>query len=172
MKVLVAVSSKHGATGEIARSIGEVLRTAGFEADVTTPESVETLADYDAVVLGSAIYAGRWLEPAKSFAARFEADLKARPVFLFSSGPLGDPPKPSEEPADMLPMMAATGAVDHRIFAGRLDPADLSLPERLVVKVVRAPGGDFIPWDDVASWASEIVGVLNGLEQRAPVQAT
>ena len=34
MKMLIAVSSKHGSTAEIAASIGETVREAGIEVDV------------------------------------------------------------------------------------------------------------------------------------------
>jgi menaquinone-dependent protoporphyrinogen oxidase len=77
-------------------------------------------------------------------------------VFLFSSGPLGDPPKPVEEPVDVAAIDVTTAAMDHRVFAGRLTESELSRPERIVIKVVRAPFGDFREWEDITQWASEI----------------
>ena len=156
MKVLVTAASRHGTTTEIADTIAETLRGDGLEADIIEPEAVAALDGYEAVVIGSAVYAGHWMGSAKELVERHRDALRERPVFLFSSGPLGDPPKPVEEPVDVPALDAATGAVDHRIFAGRLVPEDLSLPERFIVKLVHAPAGDFRPWDDITEWAHEI----------------
>ena len=156
MRVLVTAASRHGTTAEIAEAIAEVLRKASIEVDVLAPEAVDTVDPYDAVVLGSGVYAGHWLAPAKAFVERHEEGLRYRAVFLFSSGPLGDPPKPVEDPADVAAIDVATGAMDHRVFAGRLVESELGRAERIVIKVVRAPFGDFREWDDITWWASEI----------------
>jgi menaquinone-dependent protoporphyrinogen oxidase len=63
MKVLVAAATRYGATGEIARTIGEMLRGHGLDPSVVPPEQVDTVDGYNAVVLGSAVYAGHWLQP-------------------------------------------------------------------------------------------------------------
>jgi menaquinone-dependent protoporphyrinogen oxidase len=65
MRVLVTAATKHGATGEIAQAIGEVLAEHGLDTTVLAPEQVDTVNDYDAVVPGSAVYAGHWLKPAR-----------------------------------------------------------------------------------------------------------
>jgi menaquinone-dependent protoporphyrinogen oxidase len=75
----------------------------------TPVEDVATLEGFDAVVVGSSIYTGRWLKPAKELVERNAEALRARPVWLFSSGPLGDPPKPEADPADTEPVTEATG---------------------------------------------------------------
>ena len=95
MRVLVSVASKHGATGEIGEIIGGVLRDAQMDIVSEAPERVRSIDGYDAVILGSAVYAGRWMGSARSFAERHEAALVTRPVWLFSSGPIGDPPMPA-----------------------------------------------------------------------------
>ena len=95
MKVLVTAATKHGATAEIAATIGEVLRgEPGLDATVVPAEEVATVDGYDAVVLGSAVYAGHWLASAKELVDRAGGALAGKPVWLFSSGPIGDPPKP------------------------------------------------------------------------------
>jgi menaquinone-dependent protoporphyrinogen oxidase len=160
MRVLVTAASRHGTTAEIARVIAGVLRTFDLTVDVIAPEEVASVEAYDAVILGSAIYAGRWLEPAKDFVVCHQQELEDRPLFLFSSGPLGDPPKPAQEPGDARAIEATTHAMDQRVFAGRLTQSHLSLPERLIVTAVRAPYGDFRPWDDIADWAIEIARYL------------
>jgi menaquinone-dependent protoporphyrinogen oxidase len=156
MKVLVSAASRHGATAEIARAIGAELDAAGIEADVRRPEDVRSVASYDAVVLGSGVYAGRWLGPAKELIERESVALASRPVWLFSSGPIGDPSKPEEEPADVARLRESTHAIDHRVFAGRLDRGQLGFAEKAIVAVVHAPDGDFRQWDAVTAWASSI----------------
>lgn len=160
MKVLVSAASRHGATAEIARRIGDVLSSAGIEADVRPPEEVASVAPYDAVVLGSGVYAGRWLGPARRFIERESAALAARPVWLFSSGPLGDPAKPAGEPEDLALLLKRTQAVDHRVFPGKIDRRDLGIAEKAIFAVVRAPEGDFRPWAAVNDWASGIARAM------------
>jgi hypothetical protein len=53
------------------------------------------------IEIGSAVYAGHWLEPAKRLVERHRGSLSELPVWLFSSGPVGDPPKPEEPPVDV-----------------------------------------------------------------------
>jgi menaquinone-dependent protoporphyrinogen oxidase len=66
MRVLVTAATKYGATAEIAQAIAEGLGEHGLEATVLPPEQVEGVDGYDAVVVGSAVYAGHWLKPAGS----------------------------------------------------------------------------------------------------------
>jgi len=94
MRVLVTAATKYGATGEIARAMGEVFTECGWDATVIPPDQVESVDSFDVVVLGSAVYAGHWLKPARELVDRSGDALAARPVWLFSSGPIGDPPSP------------------------------------------------------------------------------
>jgi menaquinone-dependent protoporphyrinogen oxidase len=160
MRVLVAAASKHGGTTEIARAIGTALEEARLDTEVRAVDEVTTLEPYDAVVLGSGVYMGRWLESAKRFIQANGRALATRPVWLFSSGPLGDPPKPVEEPADVLGFIETTHARDHRVFPGVLDKGNLGLGERTIVAAVRAPAGDYRPWDEVRTWALGIAREL------------
>jgi menaquinone-dependent protoporphyrinogen oxidase len=117
---------------------------------------------FSAVVLGSAVYMGRWLEPARTWAAARAAALRGRPVWLFSSGPIGEPPFPPDEPHDAAPLLRLTDAREHRVFAGRLDKARLGFGERAMVTAMRAPVGDFRDWDAVRAWADAIGAGLAG----------
>jgi menaquinone-dependent protoporphyrinogen oxidase len=156
MRVLVTAASKHEATSEIAEAIGAALRGAGMTVDVRPPAEVTTLEGYDAVVLGSAVYAGRWLDAAKKLAERHRRELLALPVWVFSSGPIGYPPKPVEEPPDGQLVAEAIAAREHRVLGGRLDRGQLSFVERTIVAAVKAPDGDFRDWDDIRHWAEAI----------------
>jgi menaquinone-dependent protoporphyrinogen oxidase len=156
MKVLVTAASKHGATAGIAQAIGDVLAARGLEVTVAPVEDVPTVDGYDAVVAGSAVYAGHWLKPAIQFVERHADALMGRPVWLFSSGPVGDPPKPEEDPVDAAWVVKQTAAYEHRVFAGMLDRGRLGFAEKAVVTALRAPVGDFRDWDDIRAWAGEV----------------
>jgi menaquinone-dependent protoporphyrinogen oxidase len=153
---LVTAASRYGATGEIAQAIGEVFTERGWDAVVVTPEQVQGIDSFDAVVLGSAVYAGHWLKPARELVDRSRKALAARPVWLFSSGPIGDPPKPEEDPVNIADIMQATKARGHRVFAGKLVKKQLSFFDRAIAAALRVPEGDFRDWKEIKAWAAEI----------------
>ena len=162
MRVLVTAASRHEATAEIAEAIAVDLAKRGLDARVRPIGEVTGLGDYDAVVLGSAIYMGRWLKEARVFAAQHSKALTAMPVWLFGSGPLGpaDKPLPESDAADIDAMVALTRAREHRLLAGRLDGTRLGVAERAVVKVVHAPEGDSRDWAAGDAFAADIAAAL------------
>jgi menaquinone-dependent protoporphyrinogen oxidase len=164
MNVLVTVASKHGATGEMGEVIAGVLRDAGLDVTTAAPQDVRSLDGHDAVVLGSAVYAGRWIDHARAFAQRHHEALRARPVWLFSSGPVGTPLAPLEESPDGSRLERELGARMHRTFPGRIDPAMLGWVERTITRMVKAPDGDFRDWEAVRAWADEIATALRPVE--------
>jgi len=167
-RVLVVVASRHGATAEIAAALARGLagcaagRGVGLSAVAVPAEQRPDPGPYDAVLLGSAVYAGRWLDPARQYATLFADSLRGRPVWLFSSGPIGEPPFPPDEPHDAAPLSVLTGAREHRVFPGRLEKDRLSFGERAVVTAMRAPVGDFRDWEAVAGWAAGIAATVAG----------
>jgi menaquinone-dependent protoporphyrinogen oxidase len=117
-------------------------------------------AGFDAVLLGSAVYAGHWLDPACDWAAASAGALRQRPVWLFSSGPIGEPPFPPDEPYDVGPLTRLTGARGSVVFPGRLQKDLLRFGERAMVTAMRAPTGDFRDWAAVDAWADAIATEL------------
>lgn len=160
MYVLVTAASRHGSTTEVAATVGDVLRHAGHDVVVLHPSEVTTLSGYGAAVVGSGVYVGRWLEPARDLVERERVALARMPVWLFSSGPLGDPLKPTDEPADAAKLASLIGARGHRVFAGLVEKRRLGFGERAMMAAVRAPEGDFRPWDAIEAWAEEIATEL------------
>jgi menaquinone-dependent protoporphyrinogen oxidase len=163
MKVLISAGSKHGATEEIAAQIRDALRERGIDGELVSPDAVMDVGGYDAVILGSAIYAGRWRPEMKSLVERLEEQLRELPVWVFSSGPLGDPPTSAQDPVDAKLMTDRTGAREHMLFAGKLDRTKLNFVERSMVKAVKAPYGDYRDWDEIREWADRIASDLVAL---------
>ena len=83
-------------------------------------------------------------------------------MWLFSSGPVGDPPKPEEDPVDVADLVATTNACEHRVFAGKLVRKQLNFPERAIVSALRVPEGDFRDWTEIRQWAAGIADALGG----------
>jgi menaquinone-dependent protoporphyrinogen oxidase len=183
-KVLVVYGSRHGGTRGIAERIGEVLRSEGLEAEVQTADHNVDVGAADAFVVGSGIYIGSWLKEPIEFIKRNQATLAARPLWLFSSGPLpgssvskgtDDPLADALGPEDgpgsggrkkVAELSAATHPIDHRVFFGVFDPDDppRSLAERLVRMTPASkgmlPAGDFRDWDVIEAWAREIAATI------------
>ncbi|MFZ3573049.1 flavodoxin domain-containing protein [Streptomyces sp. BH097] len=159
--VLVAYGTKNGSTAEIARHIGDVLKKAGCAVTVRPANDTRTKAEeYDAVVLGGGLYAGRWHRHARAFARRNSRALEGRPVWLFSSGPLDAsaverdiPPTPGvRRVADRI------DARGHVTFGGRLDETARGRMARMIVK--SGKGGDFRDFEQITAWAEGIAREL------------
>ena len=83
MKILVAYASAHGTTGEVAEFISNTLAVYGADVTHKAVETVESVKDYDAFVLGTAIHEGIWLRSMMLFIDKFEAELAQKPVYFF-----------------------------------------------------------------------------------------
>ena len=168
MNVLVTVASRHGATNELGERIASALAQRGLDAQCRPVDEVHTLGGYDAVVLGSAVYMGKWLGAARGLVSRHARELTGVPVWLFSSGPIGpsDHPIPDgdPDPTDIARTIELTHARGHRTFGGRLERARLNFAERAAVKALHAPDGDYRDWSEVDSFAEEIAAALLGAE--------
>ena len=163
MTVLVAAASKHGATREIAEALARELARHDVSAEVRDVSEVDELDRFDGVVLGSAVYMGHWLEPARKLVERRGAELARKQTWLFSSGPVGElahAPKEAEDVCDVDDLVANTNAVEHRLFSGKLDKSKLGFPERAVMRAVRAQEGDYRDWNSIESWASQIAAQI------------
>ena len=157
MTVLVTVASRHGATAEIGEQIAETLRSHGLETDVAPPERIVSLAMYDAVIIGSGIYLGRMLAPARDFISAHVDELSRRPTWIFGSGPV-TPIKEGDDVdvAEARRLGEQIGARDVRLFAGALKKEGLSFVERVSVSMIHSPWGDYRPWEDITEWAESI----------------
>jgi len=154
MKVLVSAASKYGATSEIAQAIADALAGKGLEVTMVPPAQADAIEQFDAV------YMSKWMKPARELAQRQAAALASRPVWLFSSGPVGEPAKPADNPVDVSTILQSTKARDHQIFTGKLVKKRLSFPDRAIASAIRVQEGDFRNWDDIRAWATSIADTL------------
>ena len=130
MNVLVAYASRHGSTKGIAERIAADLRDAGLSADAEPVDQVHDLNRYDAFVIGGAAYMFHWLKEATNFVKRHHSLLSQRPVWLFSSGPLGTELMDEEgrdileatKPREFDELSALIHPQEERVFFGARGP--------------------------------------------------
>lgn len=176
MNVLIAYATQLGSTKEIAERIALRLQSHGIHTLASAVDLAPDLSGFDGVVVGSAVYAGHWLDAARQFIASDTAKLAERPVWLFSSGPVGDlavgsDPHPAPE---IRGLMTRIGAKDHRVFAGSLDRSTVDrgtfpVLVRMIAKRF-VPEGDWRNWREIEAWADEIAGELAA--PAAPIPGT
>jgi menaquinone-dependent protoporphyrinogen oxidase len=161
-RVLVAYASRLGGTRGIAEAIGLGLMRRGHEAAVKAASDVARVDEFDAVVLGSGVFANHWHKPAVEFVRKHEAMLAARPVWLFSSGPVGNLKHagPLADPKEVAELRQRLQPRDHQIFWGSLDRAaldksDLGAFSRFISKRF-IPEGDWRDWPAIDAWAEVI----------------
>jgi menaquinone-dependent protoporphyrinogen oxidase len=172
MRILVIYASKYGATQGIAQRIAHTLTEGGHDARAVSTGSAADLGGYDAFVVGSAAYMGSWLKRAGKFVRQNAATLSARPVWLFSSGPLGAEATPPDgidqrkaaEPKEFAEFQEVLHPRGTRVFFGAFDHTQLTVRDRLVylIPAVRKilPDGDFRDTQDIDAWARGIAAAL------------
>lgn len=177
MRVLVAYASRYGATQGIAERIAATLRQQGLEVTVQAAQQAGDPAGYDAAVIGSAAYFFHWMKHATRFVRRNSGSLANRPVWLFSSGPLGNKATDAQgrdqrvvlEPKEIAGFRETVKPRDHRVFFGAMDSSKLGFLHRLIYKLpanrdnALFPQGDFRDWSDIESWAASIAQALKAL---------
>lgn len=163
-KVLVVYATKSGCTTDIAKKIGDTLAERGASVDVVPAEKAGDVAGYDAVVVGSGVRMGQWHESARTWVTSNSAALKGLPVAFYTCNLTlaQEPEKVDEVRAFTDPLIEASGVtpVDIGLFAGWNEPKKFSLVERVVMKAMKAPQGDFRDFSAVGEWAQGVAPKL------------
>lgn len=166
MPVLVTCASPHGSTQGIAERVSERLRESGLSVDCVPIRDVRGVADYDAVVVGSAIHDQAWLPEASQFLASHASDLLARPVWLFSVGMPGALARPlrkaamREGPQVVAPFTAMVRPRGTRLFSGVVNRQHFPRAGAAVLALMGSHEGDFRNWPEIDAWAGEIADAL------------
>ncbi len=153
--ILLAYATRYGSTEEVAEAISAELRNTGLEVVHQPVQQVQSLDNFEAVVLGTAIYSTRWHPDVHQFLSQYQEALKLLPVAMFALGPLSP---------DNTAKLASRRQFDRElirypwlqpvaveIFAGKIDPAKLGFFERLVT-----PASDHRDWEAIRSWANAL----------------
>ncbi|GGW42150.1 flavodoxin [Streptomyces lucensis JCM 4490] len=159
-RVLVAYGTTNGSTAQLANAVAEVLREAGLAVETRPAREVTSLESCDAVVVGGALYAGRWHRDARRLVHRRRGDLAARPVWFFSSGPLDA----SASERDIPPVrgvrraMIRVDARGHATFGGRLEQGAKGRMAKMIID--SGKGGDYRDFAAVRRWATGVADEL------------
>lgn len=168
MRVLVTWGSRHGGTEGIARTLADAMRDANVDVELRAARGVDTLAGYDAAILGGALYANRWHRDARRLVTRHLAALQRIPVWLFSSGPLdGSAARAPIAPVtEVAVLMERIGAVGHATFGGRLEP---DVTGWMAHAMARSHSGDWRDPAQIRTWAIDIAARLSTARPGAPI---
>jgi len=158
--ILVCYATRYGSTREIAQIIGEELMNAGYEVTVSALSEVTDPGIYDAVIIGSPLYMGKWLAEARDFVSRFRHPLEERPVAVFSVGY-----SLRERTMENLQNIDASLEASVKIFispihtgyfAGSVNPDIMTPADKTIVTLSGALPGDYRDPSEVRRWAREL----------------
>jgi menaquinone-dependent protoporphyrinogen oxidase len=159
MSILVTFGSKRGGTEGLAASVADGLREEGFTVDVMPARAARVVDSYEAVIVGGALYAFRWHRDARRFVKRHTPQLRDRPTWFFSSGPLDATASQKDIPPvkGVQALMDRVQARGHATFGGRLTPDASGFPARAMAK---KNSGDWRDADQVRAWAGQVAAQL------------
>ncbi|HVV77707.1 MAG TPA: flavodoxin domain-containing protein [Mycobacteriales bacterium] len=160
VRVLVVYGSTRGGTAGLAHLLADAFVRHHIHAEVRRAGEVRVLSDdYDAVIVGGALYNNRWHPDASVFVGRHRAALRQLPVWFFSSGPLDDSARSGAlAPVPQVTSLAREVEVrGHMTFGGLLDKR----PGGLLGLFAYGPEGDFRDRRQVAEWAARIADELD-----------
>lgn len=181
MKVLVVYGTRHGATKGIAERIAETLRGEGLDVTLTSVQDARDVGLFDAYVIGSAAYMGHWIKEAAGFVRDHMELFARRPVWLFSSGPVGTDTVDKQgrdilvasEPSEFGEFDPAIHPRGEKVFFGAYDPdaPAMNFAESIGQRFFRLmpaarealPAGDFRDWPAIEAWAREIATELQAV---------
>lgn len=158
-KILITYASKAGSTAETAARMGEMLAGQNAQVDVLPVEKAGDLSAYQAVVLGSAIRMGQLLPEVVKFVEANQAVLQQKSfnVFFLCMTLEKDTPENRQTVSAYLePVRALVKPASEGMFAGVMEPKKLSLLERMMMKAMKTPVGDFRNWEQINAWAQSL----------------
>lgn len=157
--VLVTYATRAGSTMEIARTIALELENRDFTVDISPIERVTSLEGYSHVVIGSAIRMGTPLPEVTQFITDHSSKFRSIPLACFAVHFRNDGEDEASRKARLAyldPIRNQLHITHEAFFTGVYDPAKVSLIERLMMKTLHAPVGDFRDWAAIKDWGQAI----------------
>lgn len=152
--ILVAYGTKHGSTREVAEAVAASLARCGLEVETRAAGQVGDLSPYGGVVVGGAIYMGRWHPDAAGFLERHRHVLATLPVAVFAMGPRTlEAEEVGASRVQLEKSLAKVPEVDPyaiAVFGGVIEPRALRFPFN------RLPASDARDWDAIRDWTFAI----------------
>jgi menaquinone-dependent protoporphyrinogen oxidase len=173
-QILVTYASKHHSTAEIAEAIAQEIRVHGHDVVCEPANSAAPAAEFDAIVIGSAVYMGRWRPPARKYLKRNIEALSKMPFWIFSSGPVGETPEDPEkqerflEPRKVIERAEAAGVRGHVVFGGRVPQDADGYVEKSMLKNTPQELQDLRDWDAIRAWAQQVADSVSAGTEAAP----
>ena len=159
-RILVTYATRAGSTIGIADAIVISLRKRGFSVTERPMKENPPVKGYQAVIIGSAIRRNAWLPEAVAFLRTNREALRRVRVALFTVHMLNrgdDEVSRRNREAYLDPLRSLVLPVTHVFFSGKINPEYLSLIDRLLVRTLAAPQGDFRDWDEIGNWAEKVL---------------
>ena len=173
--VLITYATRLGSTAEVAHRIAEVLHQRGVSVELCVISDVERLDHYSAVIIGSAIRAGKWLPEALRFLVAHEWQLSHLPVAYFTvcmtlhQDTVENRRIVASYHDPILHDIRDVHPVSIGMFAGKVDYAWLPFVTRVMAQVGNVPQGDWRNWDAIETWTRETIPLLNLEAESVPV---
>ena len=167
-RILITYGSRYGSTAEIASHIGQRFTATGFDTDVLHANIGIDVAKYDALVVGSPIYARQWLaEPTLILVANHER-IRNIPIALFSVGMIDikHHGRLRKEHDAWIERVFAQEEINMNIissntFNGAYHRQNFPLWMRIVDSILRiTPHGDYRQWNEIERWANDTAEII------------
>jgi menaquinone-dependent protoporphyrinogen oxidase len=171
-RVLVAYASRSGSTAEVAETIGQIIRESGAEVEVCSVKEGAYPGDFDALVLGTAIWMGKPLPEALQFLTWHRQALANIPVAYFilcDKLSVDTPENRAAARGYVTPLENIRPAINIGLFAGAKDLSKLNALLRWLLKhVVHLAEGDWRDWGQIRAWGRTLARTLAPTREGAP----
>ncbi len=164
-KVLVIYASEAGSTEEVTIFIKDLILEADYEVDLCKVDAVKDITEYDVIMIGSPIYVGKWKKEATNFVENNAEQLQSKKVFYFLT--CMNLTSTDQEKLDQVPQFLTyerglVEPISEGRFAGVINPKKLSFFKRMMIKLVKAPEGEFRDWEEIANWTRNSIFAFEG----------